>query len=213
MEEQGGKFLLVDDNVVVRTGLKVLLSDLFPRTEIHETPNGDHMHNKLNDHVYRLVIMDVQSINTIHFKQIEYVVNKFPETPVLIFSMCSESIYGKRFLKAGVKGILSKEAPLDELQKAINLVLSNKRYVSDELVKVLVDDVYQDKPSNPFSMLSTREFEIAALLLNGHTVSDISNKLKIQPTTVATHKARVFDKLTIKNLLELKDLATVYNFP
>jgi two-component system, NarL family, invasion response regulator UvrY len=213
MEEQGGKFLLVDDNVVVRTGLKVLLRDLFPHTEIHETPNGDHMHSKLNDHAYRLVIMDVQSINTIHFKQIEHVVNKFPETPVLIFSMCSEAIYGKRFLKAGVKGILSKEAPLDELQKAINLILNNKRYVSDELVKVLVDDVYQDKPSNPFSMLSTREFEIAALLLNGHTVSDISSKLKIQPTTVATHKARVFDKLTVKNLLELKDLATVYNFP
>jgi two-component system invasion response regulator UvrY len=213
MEEAQKKFLLIDDNVVVRTGLKVLLKELFPDIEIHETHNGEAVHDKLNDHMYRLIIMDVQTPNTIHFKQIESVISKRPETPVLIFSMCSEAIYGKRFLKAGVKGILSKEAPLDELKKAIHLVLNNKRYVSDELVKVLVDDVYQDKPSNPFSILSTREFEIAALLLNGHTVSDISNRLKIQPTTVATHKARVFDKLNVKNILELKDLAIVYNFP
>lgn len=213
MEESTEKFLVVDDNVVIRTGLKVLLADLYPHATIHECPNGDSMHEKLKEYSYKLLIIDIQTPNSSSLEQLEFVVKGYPETPVLIFSMCSEVIYGKRFLKAGVKGILSKESPVDELKKAINLILSNKKYLSDELVNLLVEDVYQDKPSNPFSSLSSREFEIASLLLNGHTISEISNRLSIQPTTVATHKARVFVKLNIKNILELKDLATAYNFP
>ena len=213
MEGSAEKFLLVDDNVVIRTGLKVLLTDLFPSTTIHDSPNGENMRQKLKEHNYQLLIIDVQTPNSSNFKQLELVIKEYPETPVLIFSMCSETIYGKRFLKAGVKGILSKESPLEELKKAIHLIRNNKKYLSDELINLLVDDVYQDKPANPFSSLSSREFEIASLLLDGHTVSDISNKLNIQPTTVATHKARVFVKLNIKNILELKDLSMVYNFP
>lgn len=213
MEESTEKFLIVDDNIVIRTGLKVLLTDLYPRATVHESPNGDLMHEKLKEDSYKLLIIDIQTPNSSSLEKLEFVVKGYPETSVLIFSMCSEVIYGKRFLKAGVKGILSKESPVEELKKAINLILANKKYLSDELVNLLVEDVYQDKPSNPFSTLSSREFEIASLLLNGHTISEISNRLNIQPTTVATHKARVFVKLNVKNILELKDLSIAYNFP
>jgi two-component system invasion response regulator UvrY len=50
-----------------------------------------------------------------------------------------------------------------------------------------------------------------SLLLSGQTVSDISQSLNIQTSTVGTHKARLFEKLSITNILELKELATVYN--
>jgi two-component system, NarL family, invasion response regulator UvrY len=208
----GEKLLLVDDHVVIRTGLKVLLSDLYPFIEIHEATDGESMLQKLREHQFRLIIMDVQMPNTESISTLTTVIAKYPGASVLIYSMCAETIYAKRFIKAGAKGFLSKEAPLSELKKAIHQVLNNKRYISEAVVEMLTEDIHQDKPSNPFSILSPREFEIVSMLLSGHTLSDISHTLNIQPSTVATHKARVFEKLKVKNILELKDLATVYEF-
>ncbi len=206
------KFLLVDDHVVIRTGLRVLLTDLYPFAEIHEAFDGESMLKKLRENQFKLIVMDIQMPNTESISLLNTVITKYPTASVLIYSMSSESIYAKRFIKAGAKGFLSKEAPLKELKKAIQKVLSNKKYISETMIDILAEDIHQDKPSNPFSTLSPREFEIVAMLLGGATLSGISHTLNIQPSTVATHKARLFEKLNVKNILELKDLATVYEF-
>lgn len=206
------KFLLVDDHVVIRTGLRVLLTDLYPFAEIQEAWDGESMLRKLRENQFKLIVMDIQMPNTESISILNTVITKYPTASVLIYSMSSESIYAKRFIKAGAKGFLSKEAPLTELKKAIHQVLSNKKYISEAMVEMLANDLHQDKPSNPFSALSSREFEIVAMLLSGTTLSEISHTLNIQPSTVATHKSRLFEKLNVKNILELKDLATVYEF-
>jgi two-component system, NarL family, invasion response regulator UvrY len=206
------KFLLVDDHVVIRTGLRVLLADLYPFAEIHEATDGESMLKKLREHQFKLIIMDIQMPNTESTALMNTVITRYPNASVLVYSMSSEAIYAKRFIKAGAKGFLSKEAPLSELKKAIHQVLSNKKYLSDTMIEILTNELHQDKPSNPFSMLSPREFEIVSMLLSGNTLSEISHTLNIQPSTVATHKARVFEKLNVKNILELKDLASVYEF-
>lgn len=206
------KFLLVDDHVVIRTGLRVLLTDLYPFADIHEAADGESMLKKLREHQFKLIIMDIQMPNTESISLLNTIITRYPTASVLVYSMSSEAIYAKRFIKAGAKGFLSKEAPLTELKKAVHQILSNKKYLSEAMVEILANDLHQDKPSNPFSMLSPREFEIVSMLLNGSTLSDISHTLSIQPSTVATHKARVFEKLNVKNILELKDLAAVYHF-
>lgn len=206
------KFLLVDDHVVIRTGLRVLLTDLYRFAQIHEATDGESMLKKLREHQFNLIIMDIQMPNTESTGLLNTVITRYPTAPVLIYSMSPEAIYAKRFIKAGAKGFLSKEAPLSELKKAIHQVLSNKKYLSEAMIEILTDEIHQNKPSNPFSMLSPREFEIVSMLLNGNTLSDISRTLNIQPSTVATHKARVFEKLNVKNILELKDLASIYEF-
>lgn len=67
------------------------------------------------------------------------------------------------------------------------------------------------KSGNPFNELLLREFEIVSLLLNGKTATGIAHTLSIQMSTVGTHKARLFYKLAVANILELKELATTYN--
>jgi two-component system invasion response regulator UvrY len=141
----------------------------------------------------------------------EYIHIVLPDTKVLMFSMSAENIYAKRFLKAGAMGFISKDAPLDEITKAIQQVLHNKKYFSPALTDKFVNESLEDNPSNPFDKLSRREFEIASLLLSGETLSEISHSLNLQISTVGTHKARMFEKLQVTNLLELKELATTYN--
>lgn len=205
------KFLLVDDHVVVRSGIKLLLLEIFKPAEIYEAAGGDDVLEKLKEHVFDLIILDIQMPKTDTIGLMETIHQQYPDAKVLMFSMSAEKIYAKRFLKAGAKGFVSKEAPLEEIIKAVNQILNNRRYISDSLADFLADESSSAKTDNPFNRLSAREFEIASMLLSGSTLSSISKQLSIKVSTVGTHKTRLFEKLNVNNLLELKELATNYN--
>lgn len=203
-------FLIVDDHVAIRSGLQKFISETFKPCMVEEANDGDSATEKLKQHTYDLVMMDIQMPNTDTLSLVEFIHIKYG-SKVLMYSMNSESIYAKRFLKVGAVGFLSKNAPLEEVKKAITLVLSGRKYISDSLAALLMENSISNASGNPFDSLSSREFEIATLLLAGQTVSDISNTLNLQISTIGTHKARMFTKLNVTNLLELKELANSYN--
>jgi len=205
------KYLIIDDHVVIRTGIKFLLYEKYQPAEIHEAFDGESGREKLRNNKYDLIIMDIQMPNTDSLGLMEFIKKEYPGSKVLVYSMSAENIYAKRFIKSGAMGFLSKDAPLQEITKAIDTVLNNKRYISESIAEILAEDSFSGKPVNPFDQLSKREFEIAKLLLSGMTLTEISQTLKIQTSTVGTHKQRLFEKLSVTNLLELKELATTYN--
>ncbi|MBS1513032.1 MAG: response regulator transcription factor [Bacteroidetes bacterium] len=205
------KFLIVDDHVIVRSGIKFLLAEIYQLAEIHEAADGDSAIEKLKEHHFDLVMLDIQMPKTDSFGLMEYIHIKYPQVRVLVFSVSAENTYARRFMKAGAYGFVSKEAPLEEIIKAINLVLNDRKYISETLAYKIAEDSFAGRSDNPFNKLSPREFEIVSLLLRGQTVSEISQALNIQTSTVGTHKARLFEKLSITNILELKELATAYN--
>lgn len=205
------KFLLIDDHVVVRSGIKVLLSEIYKPSLIDEANDGESALAKIKETIYDLVILDVQMPDTDSFGLMEYFKARYPSLRVLVFSMSPENIYARRFLKAGAKGFINKNAPLDEIKKAINLVLNNKKYISEGMVEILAEANAKETDSNLFNSLSAREFEIVSLLLNGKTISNIASTLHLAVSTIGTHKARLFKKLNVNNLLALKDLANKHN--
>jgi two-component system invasion response regulator UvrY len=204
------KILLVDDHFVVRSGMNGVLSEILKPCEIHEADNGDSVTEKLKKNNYDLIMMDIQMPNTDTLGLMEYIHTKYPEAKVLIFSMSSENIYAKRFLKAGAKGFVSKEALLEEIKKAINLVMNGRKYISESLAQTLAEESSSDKTENPFDKLSAREFEIFTLLMSGQPLKEISKTLNLHTSTVGTHKARLLEKLGVTNILELKELASSY---
>lgn len=201
-------FLIADDHEIVRRGLRLLIADFYPGAQILEAYNGDSAIAQLKQYKCTLVILDVQMPNTNSFDLLEYIVKFHPDTKVLVFSMSSETLYGKRFIKAGANGYLSKDASVDDVKKAIETVLSGRRYISADLMDAFVGEV----ENNPFTTLSDREFEIAKLLLTGISINEIATQIHLQPSTIGTYKARVFEKLNISNILQLKELAALYQF-
>ena len=203
------KFLLIDDHLVVRAGIKMLLTDMYKDVEISEAEDGDSAMALLKEGTYDLITMDVQMPNTDSFALIEHVKKEYPNAKVLMFSMSPESIYAIRFVKAGAKGFISKSAPLEEMKIAIEKVLNDKKYFSEE---VLMDLTEGDagKKNNLFDLLSPREFEIVQMLLSGKTISRIAADLSLGLSTVGTHKGRIFQKLKVTNLLELKELSNSF---
>jgi two-component system invasion response regulator UvrY len=204
-------FLLVDDHIVVRSGMKGILSEVFSPCDIHEAGDGDGALEQLKKHSYDLILMDIQMPKTDTLGLVEFIHIKYPTTNILMFSMGAENIYAKRFIKAGAKGFVSKESPMEEIKKAINLILNGRLYISEELANLLAQESFSGKSGNPFDKLSPREFEIVSLLLTGKTVSEISKSINLQVSTVGTHKARIFEKLGCSNILELKELANSYH--
>ena len=205
------KFLLIDDHTVVRSGIKLLLTDMYKEVNIQEANNGEAALQLLQNDTYDLVTLDIQMPQTDTYSLMELIKKQYPDLKVLVFSMSPESIYAVRFIKAGAKGFISKDAPLEEITTAIDRVLNGKKYFSDELLNLLAEGNTAETNNNPFSTLSAREFEIVSMLLTGKTISAIAADLSLGLSTVGTHKGRIFTKLKVNNLLELKELSRSFD--
>ena len=204
-------FLLIDDHEIVRSGVKTVLLELFKPCEIFEASNEKEALDQLKTRKYDLIIMDVQMPDTDSAGLLKNIKIKTPEVKVLVFSMSAENLYAKRFMKLGAMGFVTKNSGLSELIKAINLALNNRKYISESFAEILAGEVGDEKSSNPFESLSSREFEIVSLIIHGKSLNEISDLLSIHSSTVSTHKSRLLEKLGVKNLPELLELARAFN--
>ena len=156
---------------------------------------------------YDLLILDFQMPNTDTFSIISNVLARDSALKILIYTMASENIYAEKLFNAGVKGFLSKEAKNTELLKAIDVVLRGEIYASEQVLHGQQGAITQ---GNPFAILSNKEMDILAYLVQGKTTKDISNLLNLQLSTISTHKFRIFKKLNINNVVELVALTKEY---
>ena len=203
--------LLVDDHSMIRTGLMKFIETFLPHATFDEAHDGDSAFEKIKQHDYDIIVMDVNMPNTDSFGLLGNVIALKPKSRVLMFSMNAEEVYAKRYLKLGAMGYLKKDEMDTEIRKAITNVMNNKRYISPALSEKLLSDFQTDnKHENPFDKLSVREFEIVQHLSRGESLGDICEKLNLHSSTVGTHKARIFQKLGCKNVVELSELAKLH---
>lgn len=204
--------LLVDDHSIVRTGLKLLINDFLPHTKIDEANDGESALQKVKQTNYDLVVMDVNMPHTDSFGTLQAILTVKPETKVIMFSMNAEEVYAKRYLAMGAVGYVRKDAPNEEIEKAINTVLNDKTYISPSLTQKIFSGLHSKKETeNPFDKLSSREFEVVKHLSKGDSVGEISKKLNVHTSTVGTYKSRIFEKLHVHNVIELTNLARAHH--
>ncbi|MGN6491327.1 MAG: response regulator [Agriterribacter sp.] len=205
------RILLVDDHSVVRAGVSYLIKNQFGDSiVIDEAKDGDSATNLLKKSPYNLVILDVNIPGTDTINLISYFLTIYPSLNILIFTMNQEEWYGKRFLQMGAKGFLNKESPEEEIQRAIMTVMNGSRYISPRLAQILSTEALDKKKDNPFDELSNREFEVVHRLIKGDSVTAIAEALSLHSSTIGTHKAHIFEKLGIQNIIQLAELAKLY---
>lgn len=204
--------LIVDDHLVITTGLKIVIGNFLANSTIDIANDGDVAFEKIKRRNYDLIIMDISLPNTDSFNIVSNILAIKPTSKILMFSMSPEEMFAKRYLKIGALGYISKDAPLHEIRNAIESALKNKRYLSPELQEKLAIESITDKHhENRFDKLSPREFEIVQHLVHGDSVSEISRKLHLHTSTIGTHKAKIFEKLKCENIVELVTMAKVHN--
>jgi len=208
-----GKYrvLIADDHTIVRAGIKLIIQDLQPTTVFDEASNGDQVISCVKKHDYEMIVLDINMPDT---DSITLVTNLFAyreQCKILIYSMNSEDLYAKRFIKLGVLGYLNKESGSEEIKKAITCVLRGDRYISKKLKKDLSADGQSKKGGdNPFEKLSDREIQTVKYLLHGYSLREIRKILNVHSSTVGTYKTRIFEKLKVKTVRDLGELARMY---
>jgi two-component system, NarL family, invasion response regulator UvrY len=202
--------LLADDHVIIRRGLKLLLDNYFNREPLIEAESTKEILQQLEKHPITHMILDMQLQDGNVMEILPTIKKLYPGIHILIYTMGSEDIFGVKMLKMGAASFLSKQSDEEEVIKALNLFLTGRPYISNNLKDILSDAKSQN--DNPIQMLSERELSVLGRLLKGETVKEISSQLALKPTTVATYKARIFEKLGVNNIIDLNNIVDLNNF-
>lgn len=200
------KILIVDDHLVVRNGVAMVLEKQIEDVAISNAENFFDAVALLKEVSFDLIILDINIPGGKSTEMINDIRAIQPSVKILVFSAYEEEQYALKFISSGANGYLNKLCSEEKMMFAINSIFESSTYISSELLNKLVEKKVSKVKINPLEILSKRELQIAELLINGDGNLEISNKLDIHMSTVSTYKARVFEKLKINNLVELINL-------
>ncbi len=203
------KVLLLDDHAIIRFGLSVLIKNKYSQAKIYEAADENSLFKILSDNVYfNICILDAKLPNTDIASLIEHLIIKQPDIKILILTSLPEIQFYKKFLKLGVKGFLNKECEDKTILEAINLILNNKYYISENVKEHMVmHNINSTGELLPFENLSPKELSVAMQLLGGKGVSEIAADFNLHVSSIATYRRRILDKCGVQNIYELMELA------
>lgn len=199
----GFSLLIADDHALIRQGIRKLLDAERDLQIVAEATNAAEALDLLSRTKVDLVIMDINMPGQSGIEVLQEIRRRFPKVKVLMLSMHPEETVAVRAMKAGAAGYISKDAPPEELLKAIRKVLSGGKYVSQRLADRLAEDLVEPHKAKLHENLSEREYEVLCLIGKGKTVSEIAKHLSLSVPTITTYRARILQKMKMKTTAEL----------
>jgi len=197
------KILIADDHPIVRKGLKQILAETPNIIVAGEANNGAEVLTKVLKNEYDMVLLDISMPGRDGIDTLKELKDLKPNLPVLVLSIHSEDQYAVRVLRAGAYGYLTKESAPEELISAIRTVSLGRKYISPSVAEKLVFNLNNNAPKQPHEKLSDREYQVMDLIASGKTVKEISEDLSLSVKTISTYRARILEKMKMKNIAEL----------
>jgi len=181
--------LIVDDHEVVREGLRLSLSRAPHIRVVGEAGDGRAAIELAERRKPNVVIMDVRMPGLDGLDATKELMEKEPNTAVLIFTAYSERSLLARGLESGAKGYILKEAPHETLVRAIEKVAGGDSFIDPALMPAFLSGKDREE------MLTAREREILQLLADGMSNADAAQRLFISQETVKSHVRHILAKL------------------
>ena len=195
--------MLADDHAVVRDGLRALL-EVGDLQVVAVAGNGREAVAEALRLRPDIVIMDIAMPELDGVEATRRIVEKCPETRVLILSMYLSAEHIYRALQAGAQGYVLKESAGEEVVEAIRALRAGKRYLSHRITETVIDDYLREGANvSPLDSLSLRERDVLQLVVEGRTNAAIAQALSLSPKTVETYRARIMKKLKVRDTVEL----------
>jgi DNA-binding NarL/FixJ family response regulator len=197
------RVLIADDHAIVRQGLRQILSDTEDMVVAGEASNGVEVVQMVRSGQFDLVLMDVSMPDRNGIDALKLIRKELPKLPILVLSMHPEDHYAIRALKAGAAGYLTKQSAPDLLVHAIRQVANGKKYVSPAVAEQLANAIDEDLDKLPHEKLSDREYQTLVMISSGKTLTEIGEELNLSVKTVSVYRARLLEKMRMKNNAEL----------
>lgn len=201
------KILIADDHSAIRIGVRQICTSEFPAVVIGEAMNYAEVFQKLASDNWDILILDIDLPGRSGLDILQQIRAEKLKIPVLIFSFHGEEQIALRALKLGASGYLSKDAADMELVKAINQIISGRKYVSQTLSEQLIYLLDSDTDKEPHELLSEREYQTMLLIASGKTVTEIAEVLSLSKATISTYRARILEKMKMKTNASLTNYA------
>jgi DNA-binding NarL/FixJ family response regulator len=195
--------LICDDHTIVREGLKQILAETRDIVGAGEACTGDEVLGKVDGEAYDVVLLDISMPGINGLEVLKQIRASRPSLPVLVLTMHPEEHYAVRAMRAGAAGYLTKGSASEELIGAIRKVAGGGRYVSESLAEQLALELLEERGRPAREALSDREYEVMYLLAKGNTVTEIGRDLHLSVKTISTYRARILDKLGLRNNAEI----------
>ena len=186
------RVLIADDHPIIRNGL-VMMVNYKPEMEIAaEATNGSEAVNLFREHQPDVTLMDLRMPQMNGVEAISMICRDFPDARIIVLTTYDgdENIY--RGLQAGARGYILKDAPLDEIVRAIHTVHAGKKYIPPDVGAKLAERISQPQ-------LSSREQEVLRLIAQGKSNQEIAAELNIIEGTVKFHINNIFSKLGVSD--------------
>ncbi len=196
------RILLADDHALLRQGLKQILAEEFPEAEFREAGTTRETLDCLQQASFDVVVLDVFMPGRSGLEVLEEIRQYHAGLPVLVLSSAPEEQMAMRVLKAGAAGYLNKQAAAENLVLAVRKLLGGGMYVSETLAERLAIQAGRSFRL-PHQVLSDREFQVMHLLLTGKSLKEIASELSLSAKTISTFHTRIWEKLGVKNDVEL----------
>ena len=202
------KILIADDHSAIRIGIKQICTGEFPFVQFGEATNYSEVFQRLKESSdWDILILDIDLPGRNGLDILKQIRAEKLKLPVLMFSFHGEEQIALRALKMGATGYISKDTADLELIKAINRILSGKKYVSPAISERFLDMMDDNAMKEPHELLSDREYQTLLLIASGKTVSEIADMLCLSTPTISTYRARILEKMKLKNNAELTTYA------
>jgi two-component system, NarL family, response regulator NreC len=203
------RLLVVDDHPVVQAGMRTLLGIHADMEVVGEAVDGETAIRRALELKPDVVVMDITMAGMNGVEATCKIKELLPETKVLVLTMHDNEEYLRMMLDVGATGYVLKKAANTELAVAIRAVHRGEIFVYPSFTRILLGDRLQDNESVSHSdqdageRLSERELQVLRLIAEGYTNRQIAEKLFLSVRTIETYRARLMEKLQVKNRVGL----------
>ena len=203
--------MIVDDHLLIRAGIKLLLKNTSTYTVTAEAESGEEALRLLAQQPIDLVIMDISMPGMGGLACIREIRAHYPAVKILVLSMHEDEEYIYKAMQYGAMGYLPKTSADNEPFDALQALSQGRRYLSPNAQQSLMDIMFrptaEEAADDPRSVLTTREREVFDELIHGYTITEIAERLHLSVKTVDTHKSPIYAKLNCRRRSDLVTLA------
>lgn len=186
--------LVVDDHDLIRAGIARMLQDDVSINVIGESDSGENAIDSAQSHKPDVVLMDIKMPGIGGIEATRRIKKVSDDIKVVVVSALTDSPSAQRVLDSGASAYVSKNSHISEMIKAVKKVHAGERYISPDIAQNMA---LNESSNDPFSELSSREKQIAEMIMECRKVQEISDVLCLSPKTVNSYRYRVFEKLGV----------------
>ena len=200
--------LLADDLTLVREGLAALCAAHSQYKVVGQCSEGVAALKLILTQKPDLAVLDLNLPDLFTMEIVKRAREANVPTKIVVLSMRRDRKTVVEALRCGVSGFLLKSAPSSELLEAFEQVLYGSIYVSPQLeLDKIFSTNHKASPEDPLDLLSTREYQVFSLLVEGVRAKEIAARLELSPKTIDTYRASLMRKLDIHDVAGLVKFA------